>query len=86
MTIKELMAEAYPLHYQRICEAHWDQCRQIARERHAKLGIGSLDDKLIFTEPLDRLIAGDHLASLFIWEQTTEGHEYWSQLAWNVQA
>lgn len=70
MTIREHLARAFPLHFQRINEAMVEQ-----HGKYAELMLDSTPwtDK----EP--------PLAMAFVFLRTIEGHDYWSALAYRSQ-
>lgn len=71
-TNREVLAETYPLHFQRICEeVHAQNKGRYYRNSNwldtVALGGGS-----------------EALCSAFLWNQSAEGQSYWSRLAMYV--
>ena len=71
-TNREVLAAAFPLHFQRICEAAYEYYGD-------KLPLNEfLDDPTRCEDAFFTLQGG------FVWENTTEGHDYWQALAYGA--
>lgn len=67
----EIIAEAYPLHSQRIAEATYDEG-------------GEIELRYLFASTKYTLPdAGIIVSQCFVWSRTTEGYDYWQALCLN---